>query len=42
MEADVKGKYKTNHVWKYVCKIPAGRKVMKGKWVFSVKYNDNG
>ena len=31
MQTEVKGKYLTNHAWRYVTKIPAGRKVMKGK-----------
>ena len=42
MEAEVKGKFEINLAWKYVYEIPAGRKVMKGKWVYSVKYNDDG
>ena len=41
METEVKGKYEINHAWEYVTKIPKGCKVMKGKWVFSVKYNED-
>ena len=34
MEADVKGKFIVNKAWKYVTNsIPAGRNVMKGKWI---------
>jgi hypothetical protein len=42
MQAEVKGKFITNKAWKYVTEIPAGRKLMKGKWVFAVKYNVDG
>ena len=38
----MKGKFEINLAWKYVYEISAGRKVMKGKWVYSVKYNDDG
>ena len=42
MESELHGKFMINHAWEYVTVIPAGRKVMKGRWPFSVKYNDDG
>jgi hypothetical protein len=42
MQAEVKGKFEDNKAWEYVYEIPMGRKVMKGKWVYSIKYNDDG
>lgn len=44
MKEDIEGKFIVNQSWDLVTadKIPAGRKVMKGKWVFKVEYNDDG
>ena len=42
MQAEVLGKYTVNKAWKYVKSIPKGRKIMKGKWTFAVKYKDDG
>ena len=40
MEDEIKGKL-ANHAW-HVVKRPSGQHVLKGKWVFTVKYNDDG
>ena len=44
MQEEVIGKYRMNKAWKLVkaADIPAGRKMMKGKWVFKVEYNEDG
>ena len=42
MKNDIAGKHLTNKAWELVKTIPKGRKVMKGKWVFTVIYNADG
>ena len=39
---DYKGKYTLLKTWELVKSIPLGRRVIKGKWVFSVKYKTDG
>ena len=40
MEEEIKGKL-ANHAW-HVVRRPADHHVLKSKWVFTVKYNDDG
>ena len=40
MQAEVQGKYQVNGAWPYIAELPEGRKMMKGRWIFSIKYND--
>eukprot|EP00966_Prymnesium_polylepis_P187928 4356487-Prymnesium_polylepis.1 len=44
MQEEGIGKYRMNKAWKLVkaADIPAGRKMMKGKWVFKVEHNKDG
>eukprot|EP00966_Prymnesium_polylepis_P261085 6030585-Prymnesium_polylepis.1 len=42
MEEEIRGKVEVNKAWTLVPELPAGRKAMKGKWVFTVEYNDDG
>jgi len=39
---DIKGKYTILKTWELVESIPTGRRAIKGKWVFSVKYKPDG
>jgi transposase InsO family protein len=39
---DFKGKYTLLKTWELVKSIPVGRRVIKGKWVFTVKYKSDG
>jgi len=39
---DFEGKYTLLKTWKLVKTVPVGRRVIKGKWIFSVKYKTNG
>ena len=39
---EVRNKVINNGAWSEVESIPAGRRVLKGKWVFKIVYNDDG
>jgi hypothetical protein len=39
---DIRGKYTELKTWELVKAIPPGRKAIKGKWVFLVKYKSDG
>lgn len=39
---DIHGKYKELKTWELIKQVPAGRKPIKGKWVFVVKYKADG
>lgn len=44
MAEEVQGKMSANKAWDLISrgKVPAGRRVLRGKWVFDVKYHEDG
>ena len=39
---ELKGKFEVNKAWELVKDIPIDRKLMKGRWVLTIQYHDNG